>query len=29
MVPAPDNILIELFQVNKNAIPEEYRSYFD
>ena len=29
MVPAPDNILVELFQVNKDAIPEEYRSYFE
>lgn len=29
MVPAPDNVLIELFQVNKDAIPKEYRDYFD
>lgn len=29
MVPAPDNVLIELFQVNRNALPEAYRSYFD
>jgi hypothetical protein len=29
MVPAPDNVLIELFQVNKDAIPEEQRDYFD
>lgn len=29
MVPAPDDVLIELFQVDKGAIPEEYRSYFD
>ena len=29
MVPAPDNVLIELFQVNKSTIPEQYRDYFD
>ncbi|HOG12386.1 MAG: VOC family protein [Smithellaceae bacterium] len=29
MVPAPDNVLIELFQVNRDALPEAYRSYFD
>ena len=29
MVPAPDNVLIELFQVNKDVIPEPYRDYFD
>lgn len=29
MVPAPDNVLIELFQVNRNAMPEKYRDYFD
>ena len=29
MVPAPDNVLIELFQVNKDVIPEHYRDYFD
>ena len=29
MVPAPDNVLIELFQVNKEVIPEHYRDYFD
>jgi catechol 2,3-dioxygenase-like lactoylglutathione lyase family enzyme len=29
MVPAPDDVLIELFQVNKDAIPKEYRDYFD
>jgi catechol 2,3-dioxygenase-like lactoylglutathione lyase family enzyme len=29
MVPAPDNVLVELFQVNKDAISEEYRSFFE
>lgn len=29
MVPAPDNVLIELFQVDKSQMPEERRSYFD
>ncbi len=29
MVPAPDNVLIELFQVNKDVIPENCRDYFD
>ena len=29
MVPAPDHVLIELFQVNRDALPEDYRSYFD
>lgn len=29
MVPAPDDILIELFQVDKSMIPEEYQDYFD
>ena len=29
MVPAPDNVLIELFQVDKNSIPKELRNYFD
>lgn len=29
MVPAPDNVLIELFQVNKELMPEERRDYFD
>jgi catechol 2,3-dioxygenase-like lactoylglutathione lyase family enzyme len=28
MVPAPDNILIELFEVNKALIPTEYHEYF-
>ena len=29
MVPAPDNVLIELFQVNKDVIPKHYKDYFD
>jgi catechol 2,3-dioxygenase-like lactoylglutathione lyase family enzyme len=29
MVPAPDDILIELFEVNKDVIPPEYRDYFE
>jgi catechol 2,3-dioxygenase-like lactoylglutathione lyase family enzyme len=29
MVPAPDEVLIELFQVDKAMIPKEYHSYFD
>lgn len=29
MVPAPDEILIELFEVDKNRIPEQFQSYFD
>jgi catechol 2,3-dioxygenase-like lactoylglutathione lyase family enzyme len=29
MVPAPDNVLIELFQVSKDLIPKIYRDYFD
>jgi len=28
MVPAPDNVLIELFEVNKTVIPPEYHDYF-
>lgn len=28
MVPAPDDILIELFEVDKNQIPSEYLGYF-
>jgi len=28
MVPAPDNVLIELFEVNKAVIPPEYHDYF-
>jgi catechol 2,3-dioxygenase-like lactoylglutathione lyase family enzyme len=29
MIPAPDDILIELFEVNKENIPPEYRDYFE
>ena len=29
MVPAPDDILIELFEVDKNKIPTEFLSYFE
>ena len=29
MVPAPDNILIELFEVDKKQIPSEFQSYFE
>jgi catechol 2,3-dioxygenase-like lactoylglutathione lyase family enzyme len=29
MVPAPDDILIELFQVDKDKIPHELLDYFD
>ncbi len=28
MVPAPDSVLIELFEVNKALIPAEYHDYF-
>jgi len=28
MVPAPDGVLIELFEVNKSVIPQEYHEYF-
>ena len=28
MVPAPDNVLIELFEVNKELIPAELHDYF-
>jgi catechol 2,3-dioxygenase-like lactoylglutathione lyase family enzyme len=28
MVPAPDSVLIELFEVNKALIPAEYHEYF-
>jgi catechol 2,3-dioxygenase-like lactoylglutathione lyase family enzyme len=28
MVPAPDNVLIELFQVDFNMLPRELQSYF-
>jgi catechol 2,3-dioxygenase-like lactoylglutathione lyase family enzyme len=29
MVPAPDDILIELFEVNKKQIPSEFLNYFE
>jgi catechol 2,3-dioxygenase-like lactoylglutathione lyase family enzyme len=29
MVPAPDDVLIELFEVDKNQIPGEYLDYFE
>jgi len=29
MVPAPDNILIELFEVDKKQIPSEFINYFE
>jgi hypothetical protein len=29
MVPAPDDILIELFQVDKTKIPSSYVDYFE
>jgi catechol 2,3-dioxygenase-like lactoylglutathione lyase family enzyme len=29
MVPAPDDILIELFEVNKAVLPAEYHDYFN
>jgi catechol 2,3-dioxygenase-like lactoylglutathione lyase family enzyme len=29
MVPAPDEVLIELFEVSKDAIPVELRRYFE
>lgn len=29
MVPAPDNVLIELFEVNRSVLPAEYQDYFD
>jgi len=29
MVPAPDEILIELFEVDKSKIPEPFQTYFD
>ncbi len=28
MVPAPDSVLIELFEVNKALLPAEYHDYF-
>ncbi len=29
MVPAPDEILIELFQIDKTKLPPEYLNYFE
>lgn len=29
MIPAPDDILIELFQVDKKLIPPEILNYFE
>ena len=29
MVPAPDEILIELFEVDKTRVPSEYTEYFE
>jgi hypothetical protein len=29
MVPAPDDILIELFQVDKSSVPAELVEYFE
>ncbi|MBI4557373.1 MAG: VOC family protein [Candidatus Hydrogenedentes bacterium] len=29
MVPAPDNILIELFEVDATQLPEQFRDYFE
>jgi catechol 2,3-dioxygenase-like lactoylglutathione lyase family enzyme len=29
MVPAPDNILVEYFEVNKAILPEEYAEFFE
>jgi len=29
MVPAPDDILIELFEVDKKQLPAEFQSYFE
>jgi len=29
MVPAPDDVLIELFEVDKKQLPAEFRSYFE
>ena len=29
MVPAPDNVLIEYFQVDKTKLPPQYLSYFE
>jgi len=29
MVPAPDDVLIELFQMNRDKIPQQFLDYFD
>lgn len=29
MVPAPDDILVELFQVDKDALPDDLKDYFE
>jgi catechol 2,3-dioxygenase-like lactoylglutathione lyase family enzyme len=29
MVPAPDDILVELFEVDKEAVPDDLRDYFE
>jgi catechol 2,3-dioxygenase-like lactoylglutathione lyase family enzyme len=29
MAPAPDGVLIELFEVDKEKVPAEYRDYFE
>jgi len=29
MVPAPDNILIELFEIDKCRFPSQYLDYFE
>jgi len=29
MVPAPDEILIELFQIDKTKLPQQYLNYFE
>ena len=29
MVPAPDDILVELFEVDKDAVPDDLRDYFE
>lgn len=29
MVPAPDDVLIELFEIDKHQIPEQYLNYFE
>jgi hypothetical protein len=29
MIPAPDGILVELFQVDKTKIPDEFQNHFE